>query len=221
MSKHAVLFDYDGVLFRNRLAQENVNRASIRYAQKFMNLPFKDVAVINNKNYIKYGHTVKMLQHMNFQSANMDEYNRFVFEDNMDYDEIKKQLTVFDHYNTKDIEDCVYRIEKTGGKCGIFTNSCSLWVNNINRVLDVQGIVSDDMCFTYDKVQALKPSVEAYEFVENSLSDARQILFVEDNQRNLDYCEKNKRWASILVKGNRYVGSTVLAMYANNLRTHS
>lgn len=221
MSKHVILFDYDGVIFRNKYAQSHVNHASIRYAQKFIKLPFKEVAEINNKNYMKYGHTVNMLKKMSFEEANMEDYNRFVFQDNIDYDDIRRQLTAFDHYNTKDIEECIYRINRSGSSCGIFTNSCSLWIDQINKVLDIQGIVPDSMNFTFDKIKHSKPNPESYEFIENQLNDPKKIIFVEDSPRNLEYCHKHDKWMPILVNGNRYVGSTVLAMYANSLQTHS
>lgn len=198
MSQRVVLFDFDGVLFRNHVAQQHVADMSARYCGRYIRCDPRFIKSWNQSNYKRYGHTAKMLEAFGYP-ASMEEYNHLVFHEWMDYDYIRTMLTTADFDNSTDVLYSVNRLNRNGIECGIMTNGTRAWIDNISELLLLDDVFDPELVFTNDSGLYTKPQPQAYERVDAALPDTSKTL-VEDTQANLDPLNKKMGWDGVLVQ---------------------
>ena len=215
----SLLFDYDGVVIRNKQVLDRVSHASVLFCQRYLHESYSVVSNTNKKYFPKYGHTVTMLQEMFKVNTCMDEYNEFVYEKHMDYDSIPAMLDQSDLDNKDDIVNCIESFQNQGISYGIYTNNCDAWVQRVNRVLGLDELFENDLVFSQDNLVHSKPDVRSYQEVEKKFmqsTKSQHIVFLDDNKTNLKAVVDNSNWTPIHVSSTSKI-STLLGDHTDIL----
>ena len=200
-----LLLDFDGVIINNWTINENVTEKAACFLAKHTHINTKSALKINKKNYRKFGHTLYLTNYINKIERNskpltIDDFNNYVY----DYDFI--QNNCLSHLNSNDVDlfmDWVYFIDETKGAAlfddiFIFSNAPS--VSRTQRFKNeecLSGIKMniDDVISVPEQFQNnLKPDLYPYDQVTSSYPYESEIIFVDDNETNLQYT----RWTNFL-----------------------
>lgn len=213
-----VLLDFDGVIFKNQRAMKKVEEASAHFCRLHMkNVSLEFANEFNRMYYQKYGHTVNMLRHLTGANVSLEEFNDFVYNHFINYEQMKNMITPEDIEHAKMIEAFITRIRKDGGVCEVFTNGSSTWVQRINELVGMNEDVVNRLAFSCcENLPELKPSPKAYKYVESRLKKIEApspYYFIDDSRRNLVYCEKTNTscntvgptWIPILYENNNSI----------------
>lgn len=215
--KKTLLLDFDGVIMRNNGVMKKVEEASTHYCMRYMkNVSFDYAREFNRLNYAKYGHTVVMLKEVFGVEATLDEYNDIVFGEILNYKEIKGMLTNEDMKHAELISKVISDTRGKGGICSIFTNGCSKWIFEMNKLIGMEADFTNDL-YSCDILPRIKPDNKAYRYVEKELRKKNAVgpyYFIDDSKKNLRYCEETLKnmydivddetpvWIPILYTGN-------------------
>lgn len=184
-----VLFDIDGVLVTNKAISDFVTDKSVRYLQKYANVPVqhkthKNMKALNRVAYKELGHTSMMVDDTRTGVWN---YNDYVFdEETLHF--VKHTLNDTDRRRLREI---VGWLENTQMRVGLCTNTPKVYTDAL--LGDFREVFS--LAFTSD-TGLLKPSANFYEHVENELCnrDIHTIYFLDDSEKNIEAVQDRSMW---------------------------
>lgn len=189
MSKNLILFDFDGVLLKNKKINEYVVNKSIEYVEKRVNCSKSRAKCINDNIYHKLGHTAKLFG--NHKKAVQD-YNDFVFNEHT-LNEVKKLLNEEDEKHFFNViqmkKDFTY---------GIFTNTSSLWYTTILEHYNISNSFDSNYLFDSDN-GLIKPNAVLYDSINQIVPYDFDIHFLDDNQLNIVPASSYDRWFPYLI----------------------
>lgn len=186
-----VLFDIDGVLVTNKAISDFVTDKSVRYLQKYANVPVqhkthKNMKALNRVAYKELGHTSMMVDDTRIGVWN---YNDYVF-DKETLQFVKHALNDTDRRRMREI---VGWLENTQLRVGLCTNAPRAYVDALFEDTVKDNLFS--LAFTSD-TGLLKPSDNFYEHVENELCnrDIHTIYFLDDSEKNIEAVQDRPMW---------------------------
>ena len=172
----ALLLDFDGVIFRNKVGLQKVVQKSNEFTYKYVPTydPLKD-------SYTKYGHTVHLINHKTTdRQVTFQEYNDYVFDN----------LTMEFVFDNMDIDDKkradMWKFALEDREAHVFSNAPSVWVNGLLSELDMGHLFQT--VITSDDMEYLKPMEESYEAAGVMLQnhgDIRDMVFMDDSNVNV------------------------------------
>lgn len=200
-----VIFDFDGVICKNKKLYQEVNRRSIDFVVKKTQFSFDEARHFNNNNYKEFGHTVNMLKSYGIQT-NLKEYNDYVFNDSM-WNSMNKMLTDTDMINILSVKAFNTLVED---KSILFSNAPYNWCDNI---VSMCGFTTSDLfegvytCDTHE--EDLKPQTKLYDEIDSKYKDF-DLYFLDDNKNNLESAPSH--WNTLQVKEYDNLGEILLCI---------
>lgn len=184
-----VVFDFDGVIVRNKQMGKIITQRSERFVEQTLNCPPSKSTEINRALYTRYGHTalgVASVLRKDPREVTFD-FNEFVYK-NFRYHELHHLVQRYDRMRMHEIRT-LYASEKQ--KAGLFTNAPLHWCENVTALMqtDLYDIMDPERCITSDNMH-LKPNWHNYQLVEQTYADAIKneggtIHFVDDSFINI------------------------------------
>ena len=200
-----VLLDFDGVVFINKKVGRHVIDRSIEWVSNTMDIPKKDAVLLNNLTYKTRGHT-SMIQGGSIDLGTEEEllrsYNDFVFDDYL----LDKLIpSCLDHKDTSHIDNLISIANNRGLGFVLCTNAPKRYCD---RVLSLQGfafsdLFREDVVFSSDIAQSVKPMPEFYSFVNESFVEESTIHFLDDSTVNVVGANVYTNWCPILVSNRK------------------
>lgn len=195
MASTMLLLDFDGVMLKNRHAEQYQLRRSAKFVQRVTHMNINVCEKVNKKYYPVHGHTVLMVNNLFDKSVTLEDYNEFVFD--------KKQMSRLDNVldadtfaHMSDFNKVIEYCELNNIQWKVFTNAHSSWVTHFTERLGVEGVSNDKIIFPSD-LESLKPNALAYDKVENAHADVDQFIFVDDSKTNLVIPDERRQWIPI------------------------
>ena len=185
---YRLVFDYDGVLMRNKYALNSVSNRVTEYVSHKMNVTQSEARRINKIQYKIHGHTVKYLQQEGFD-VSIDDFNDFVYG-GLDYDDIREHIECSDILRWVDLTNLNTSQRK---KSILFTNAPEIWVE---KTLDFMGGKPEmffDSMYYADSIYELKPNPVTYHVIETEYPDDK-LLFIDDSIMNIS--NLSDRWST-------------------------
>ena len=187
------LVDFDGVIIKNKVVNEQVKNRVVGYVQKVsqcINLESSDK--LNAYLYKKHGHTLIGLQQVYGKTAgSLNDFNDYVYGNSYIERDVYYQLkTEIQQWN----KFCL-KMQSAGIPVYIFSNAPKEWClqfiedNNINGF--VWDIVDKNDC------EYLKPQRTVYKELNDWFGDDTSIYFVDDRPANFQIDTVN--WNKILM----------------------
>ena len=195
--RRTVLLDFDGVVFANKRVSEHVVDRSIEWISKTMRISRKEAVRLNRVTYKSQGHS-SLVQHSNIKEGRLRSYNEFVFDDHF-LDEIIPKCI-----DERDVSHTTHLVEianSRGLRYALCTNAPRRYCE---RVLTSQGfafadVFREDLVFSSDITDAVKPREAFYEFVNDHLKEEQSIHFLDDSLVNVVAANGYQTWTPILV----------------------
>lgn len=191
-----LLFDVDGVLINNPIIADYVSDKSVRYLQKYANVPvrcktYKNMKKLNKLAYASLGHTSFIVDDTR---NGVWSYNDYVFDkDTLDF--VRHAVNDTDRRRIRDIAN-VLTLTNHKTQVGLCTNT----------PLEYCHALFDGLCYDIDKLfnvsftsdtGLLKPTENFYEHVEYELgNDYSNIHFLDDSARNTDAVRHRSKWCA-------------------------
>lgn len=186
-----LLFDVDGVLIRNPAISEYVTDKSVRYLQKYANVPvrhrtYKNMQKLNRLAYTSLGHTSLIVDDTR---NGVWGYNDYVFDrDTLEF--VRHSVNDTDRRRFRDIVNLL----NPRTHAGLCTNTPMAYCNALFDGLSFDPDKLFNVCFTSDN-GLLKPTENFYEHVENELGNGCvNIHFMDDSARNTNAVRNRSRW---------------------------
>lgn len=187
MATRVLLFDVDGVLFRNKHAMKLVEERSTDFTRKFI----PSFHPSPHLNYSKYGHTVRMINKIThntgrISTTTLEEYNEYVFNE-ATLNQVARLI------NDDDVvrgEMWKHVIDRSGRTAHIFSNASEVWVRHVLSWSNLEPSFADSVIVTPKSLYSLKPNPDSYETMVDELQDdvssVKEILFIDDSKGNVD-----------------------------------
>ena len=188
-----LLLDYDGVVLRNKTCTQYQLRRSARFVQSKTNFSMEQSELINKTHYIKYGHTVNMLNIMFNSRTTLEEYNEFVFDTN----KIKKLNRFIDketHTHGMKFNNVITKCENENINWYIYTNAHINWVKHFSNLMSLP--INENKIIWPENLDLLKPHLKSYDRIDSMFPD-HKFMMVDDSIGNLFIPEK-KSWDTML-----------------------
>lgn len=193
-----VLLDYDGVVFKNKIATSYIKNKSIEFIMSKSKLNFEQASKLNEVIYPTKGHTCFAIDD---KKETLMDYNEFVFE-KMDYNIINefinnedKQLykNLIDIKNERDINFILY------------TNAPVMWCVHTSSAMGyrIDELFSLNKMFTSD-LGHIKPMEESYNNIEKNIKE-RKIHFIDDKMNNVMPIIGNDKWSGFVINDNDHL----------------
>lgn len=206
-----IIFDFDGVICKNKKLYREVNRRSIEFVSHKTQFSFNEAQHFNNTNYKGFGHTVNMLKSYGVQT-DLKEYNDYVFNDSMWY-YVSKTLTDTDTFNILSIKAFNTLIND---KSILFSNAPYIWCDHIVSMCGFNTNDLFDDIYTCDiNDEDLKPQPKLYDEIDSKYKDF-DLYFLDDNKNNLDCAPLH--WNTLHVKDHDNLGEILLCI-ASDIHT--
>jgi hypothetical protein len=175
----SLLLDIDGVLIRDKQLLGHVKANCVRYVRS--KLPgCKNPHEINNKLYLKYGHTARGLNAL--YGIDTSDFNRNVYDSKL----IDHLWAVLSCPEFQDDAEEIHSLTVDGWDVQLFSNSPLDWS------LPVALSISDKVKVASDGIY-LKPELGAYMKFNNKMHHT----FVDDSLRNLDAVQSATTWRPV------------------------
>lgn len=212
---NVVLLDIDGVVFKSKpmlhIVKGNITRYVRTYLQKERrcHVSETEAGIISENLYKHYGHTLRGLQHLYGPVAAQSLGHEFRLQDfnNFVYDEETINLLythlLFSDYDDDDaaLKDFCDECYKNDVKIGVFSNAPSSWCTPILQHLKVD--VAAGLKFTSSHPlfgNRLKPDVNLYNDIVDSVGTSSPIMFIDDSPINLSAISEDPRWIGVHFK---------------------
>jgi FMN phosphatase YigB (HAD superfamily) len=199
LSKMNILLDFDGVILQNKKLEQIITKRSVDYVYSKSNTCYTYAANYNRKMYKKLGHTALIFNNSANYHHEVCEYNEKVFHE-LDFDkDIKPFINNEDVLHVSEILNSF----EGNNKPGLFTNTPLIWVYETLGMLgfEIDNVFNTDMMFTSDE-GFVKPKMDAYSKV-NSFLEKQQIVFIDDNEKNILPIDAQENWIGFYVPKNR------------------
>jgi hypothetical protein len=204
-----LLLDFDGVMLKNKHAEQYQLRRSAKFVQHVTHLDLKTCERMNKKYYPIHGHTVLMTNKLFGLDVTLADYNEFVFAPS----NIARLTRVLDDdtmHHMKAFNHVIDFCEQNNLEWNVFTNAHMNWVMFFSELLGVQRITTSKVIWPGNDVHALKPNAMAYDNVEAVYANTDCFIFVDDSKANLVVPEERNEWLPILFHKNYDTASTVV-----------
>jgi FMN phosphatase YigB (HAD superfamily) len=187
MATRVLLFDVDGVLFRNKHALKLIEERSTDFTRKFIP-SFQPSPQLN---YLKYGHTVQMINKITHtigrvSTTTLEEYNEYVFNDST----LNQVARLVNDDDVTRGEMWKHVIVRSGQTPHIFSNAPDVWVQGVLSWASLENSFADSVIITPKSLYSLKPNPQSYEIMVDELQDdvscVKDILFVDDSRANVN-----------------------------------
>jgi len=193
-----ILLDFDGVILKNEKIERIINERSIQYVAKKTNTSYAQAKIHNSEMYKKLGHTALSLNNSTTYHQEVCEYNSEVFH-KLDFDsDIRPHITREDISHVQNVMQCF----EGSNKPGLFTNTPLIWVYETLGIIgfDIEDVFNADSMFTSDD-GFVKPKLDTYQNVNTRLK-YRELVFIDDNEKNIVPSERFDNWIGIHVPKN-------------------
>lgn len=195
--RRTVLLDFDGVVFTNKRVSEHVVDRSVEWVSKTMDISRKEALRLNRATYKSQGHS-SLVQHSNMKEGLLRSYNDFVFDEHFLEDIIPDCVDERDVSHTTNLVEIA---NSRGFRYALCTNAPRRYCE---RVLKSQGfaftdVFREDLVFSSDVTDSVKPREAFYEFVNDSLKEESTIHFLDDSIMNVVAANGYQNWSPILV----------------------
>lgn len=169
----SLLLDFDGVLFGNKKCLDLVVRKSTQFTR--LHVPNYDPKTFD---YRRHGHTVPMLKKEFNKDVDFQDYNDYVFDE-----EMFRQCT--DLIGTEDYERSeLWKIAMKGKRRDIFSNAPSVWVHTLLSLTGLESSFEDSHIICSDTIKDLKPSLTSYIKAKDILGED-DYVFLDDSPINV------------------------------------
>jgi len=191
-----VFLDFDGVVFANKMASRHVIDRSVEWVSKSTGAPKKAAKELNLLTYKTQGHT--SLLNGPDKSA-LKSYNDFVFDDYFLEEILPECIDKVDVWHTNRLREIASNRDLRYILC---TNAPKRYCE---RVLSIQGMdfsdfFQEDLIFSSDITQSVKPTQDFYDFVNLNTPDYKYIHFIDDSPINIARACFNYKWYPLLIK---------------------
>lgn len=202
-----VLFDVDGVIYRNRPMLLAVKRKIARYVKTRIEksqktyLSYSDAERISDNLYVKYGHTLRGMWQIYGceREFPIEDFNEYVYDDDMinmltaqlagsELNEDLKQYVRLCKHNHDDV------------KFGIFSNAPTSWCRPIVSHYGLE--INPFMMYTSSHSlfgQRFKPDASLYEDIATTIAMDHElpIRFIDDSEVNIAAVAGKPEWAPV------------------------
>lgn len=183
-----IVFDYDGVLFKNSKGMNMVSERATEYVSDKLNVSYSEARRINKIQYKIHGHTVKFLQKNGIKTS-MEEFNDYVYG-GLDWKEIERNLDVTDVMRFVDLSN-LNNFQRQ--KSILFSNAPEFWVNETLNIMGGNTELFFDDVYCAESIYELKPNPCNYDLIERNYPNDK-LLFIDDTLLNVS--NLGERWAT-------------------------
>jgi len=198
MASRAVLFDIDGVIVRTSTISNTIERQAVKYVQMRTKVQVKQAAALNRTLYSTYGHTHTGLKNAYDIRETIQDYNAFVYNRETVLSCFRELVARAAEH--EDSIETIAALQARGVPVYLFTNAPDVWADAVVQALHLDipmerritsscgfGVKTADLQI-YDKVQNHVKNVD----------DVSNILYVEDQFRNLAPILHKPNWVPVL-----------------------
>ena len=205
----ALALDFDGVIFKNAAAMEQVSVNASEFAKMKLTASGYDgnvSEILNRKYYSSFGHSTDLINRIsrtpNSTTATIGEYNSFVFEDNLNYEYIASCVDDNDIDLGAQWRDLIERCRDSGIDVFVFSNSPTSWCLNVASAIGLRNVIHENMCICTDNLGGFwKPQAEAFSIAKEKIA-GDTIFFVDDSMVNVTCSLAFPGWRPILFSDN-------------------
>jgi FMN phosphatase YigB (HAD superfamily) len=204
-----LLLDFDGVVLKNKKLMQYQCDWSARYLHKHTGMPIPVAKDFNAHYYPRYGHTVTMMRKMLKKNVTIEDYNSYMYGDNIRWLNRFVDKDTYEHGNgfNKVFKEC----EERNIEVIIFTNVDIRWVLNFSNLLDIPVQRSNVVWPSH--LDLLKPSKYSYDLLESVFPSDTKFIFFDDSYKNIENA-KRPRWTSVLFE-NKHTAQDVVQLVSN------
>ena len=202
-----VLFDVDGVLYRNKPTLIAVRKKIIAYVKTRIErsqkryISFKEAEGISDSLYKRYGHTLRGMHHLygSVHEFPVEQFNNYVYDD-----EIINMLTtgLAGSEPNEDLDKYVHLCKRNHSdiQFGIFSNAPSSWCKPIVSHLGLE--VNPELIFTSSHIlfnNRMKPDASLYKDIAAEIETNHElpIRFIDDSDINIATAMNMPEWTSV------------------------
>ena len=199
----SLLLDFDGVIYHDKVALDMVQARAVDFVRerldgKVFDAGTIDADAVNTFLYKKYGHTVLGLNaHFNLQIT-MNEFNDYLYSQELFNDIRKKNLVQPRNNNAMYRGECAKVLTDHARRAGlgvyVFTNAPKRWVMFALGELSLHGLFRYWEVISAEDYETNKPDPQIYKEVHQDLGFYHNLLFVDDSAINVKNAPKN--WKS-------------------------
>lgn len=212
-----VVFDFDGVIVRNRRMGEFITREAERFVEKKMSCYPSKSKEMNRVLYTTYGHTALGVAKALCEDPRQvtREFNQFVYGD-LKYRRLRNLVRYHDITRLLELKNTFAPCNE---KAALLTNAPLAWCENVCSIIgvDLYTIIDSEKCVTSDNL-FLKPDCHNYQLIE-SLYDTEQLLkeketlmFMDDSHVNFTPVLQNPLWSCV------HIDSDSIELLGSHLR---
>lgn len=193
MSATKLLLDFDGVVLKNRRLMQYQTNWSARYLHKHTGMPLPVARDFNRHYYPRYGHTVTMMRQMLKKNVTLEDYNSYLYGDNLRWLSRFVDKPTYEHGNS--FNRVLSFCEENNTEVIVFTNVHVNWVEHFTRLMDLP-IKRSNIVWPSD-TKLLKPNAFSYELLEAVFPSDTRFVFFDDSERNIARAER-PGWIPVL-----------------------
>lgn len=199
-----LLLDFDGVILKNKRLMQYQCDWSARYLHKHTGMPVQVAKDFNRHYYPRYGHTVTMMRNMLRKNVTLEDYNSYLYGDNIRWLRRFVDDNTYEHGNSfnRVFEAC----EELNIEIIVFTNVHIRWVLYFSGLMDLPIKRSNVVWPSHTDL--LKPSKNSYDLLEAVFPNDTKFVFFDDSFKNIENA-KRPRWTPILFDINNTAGDVV------------
>lgn len=193
MASTKLLLDFDGVVLKNRGLMRYQSDRSARYLHKHTGMPLPVARDFNKHYYPRYGHTVTMMRSMLKKNVTLDDYNSYLYGNNIRWLDRFVDKATYEHGNSF---NRVLEFTRTNNiEVIVFTNVHVNWVKRFSGLMDLP--IQDHGVFWASDTRMLKPHPFSYQLLESVFPNDTRFVFFDDSKSNVSGAER-PRWIPVL-----------------------
>lgn len=191
----SILLDFDGVVFNNERVKALVVEQSVKFTQRRLNLrTVQEARFINNSMYPIKGHTALIVD----EPDAIYDYNRQVFDESLLY-QVQTLIVPNDIHHAQRLVSLRKRLPKHYA-IYLCTNATRSYCEYVFHAMGMTMTDLFDMSYVFTSENGLvKPCVEFWTHVENTLPDHGRLTLVDDSPLNIIGIHTLPRWDGVLI----------------------
>lgn len=189
MANKVLLLDFDGVVLRRHPCFHEVKSRCVAYVRKTTRCA--DPKLFNQYLYKTYGHTVIGLQKDGHKTAEVSEFNDYVYR-TFPYETYFADIKETHADHIEDVSNVLQDAKNDDIDTYLFTNAPHIWCHSVLYFMDLPRLPILPM------EGLLKPQPDVYKLVSSYFPQSK-ITFVDDSPINFQPILNDKQWNNVLM----------------------
>lgn len=199
--QRALLLDFDGVVVKNKRVQNYVGHACTQFFAKKTGLSYNKAKKLNQQLYPLYGHSSLALQKKLNIPCSIQDFNKGVYCDLIDYAVVKRLLCRDDFTYARALATLVGSFYDPC-QTYIFSNAPDVWCIFLLRTLGIEYLVTEKKGFLCSNTfNCIKPMPEMYARAAAATQlrqpNLQHIMFVDDSLINFAPIMNESQWSTV------------------------